>query len=158
MGVFTIYNTYDMEKNPFAIIINDHREVQKLFKEFEELGDRALKTKQDIADEIVGALTIHAAMEEKLLYPLLEAKFEKEGKKMVEEAYAEHGVAKNLIAVIKGLDPEDPQFDAQVKVLMEMVNHHIEEEEKELLPKAEREMSEEEMNILGQQMEHFKEQ
>lgn len=147
-----------MAKNPFAMIINDHREVQKLFKEFEGLGDRALKTKQDITDEIVGALTMHAEMEEMLLYPVLEKKLEKEGKRMVEEAYAEHAIVKNLMAQIKNLDPEDIKFDADVKVLMEMVNHHIEEEERELLPEAEKELSEEELNDLGQKIEAFKEQ
>ena len=142
--------------NPLTIIKNDHKKVQALFREYEDLGDQAMVTKKDIAAQIIAELTQHAEMEETILYPFLEEKYNKEGDSMVEEAIAEHAVAKNLMSELEALDPEDPQFDAKIKVLDENINHHIKEEEEELLPKAQKEIPEDELDIVGDQMLAFK--
>lgn len=142
--------------NPVEIIKRDHRAVEKMFKEYEELGDRAFETKRKIVDQIIEALTLHTEMEEVCLYPKLTDTFNKEGDKMVEEAYAEHQVAKRLLEELSVIDPQDPQFDAKVKVLSENISHHVKEEEEELLPKTEKELKEEELNAIGEQMKAFK--
>lgn len=142
--------------NPITIIKNDHKEVDALFNKYKALGDQAFKTKLDTANEMIEMLTMHAEMEEKLFYPKIQKKFNKEEDKMVEEAYTEHGVAKKLMAEIKSADVEDPQFDARVKVLTEMVTHHVKEEEDELLPQAEKELSEDELDAIGKEMEIFR--
>lgn len=142
--------------NPITLIKNDHRAVEELFEKYEGLGNQAFKTKQSLALEITAALTLHAEMEEMLFYPKLKDAFNAEDDKMVEEAYAEHSVAKDLIAEIEMMDPEDPQFDAKIKVLNENVSHHVGEEEEELLPRAEQELSEEDLEAIGEAMESFK--
>ena len=142
--------------NPITIIKKDHRKVEALFKEYKGLGDTAFKTKQDIAMEIIGLLTVHAEMEEVIFYPRLEEVFNKEGDKIVEEGIAEHGVAKTLMFEIERLSPEDPQFEAKMEVLRESVSHHVKEEEEEMLPKAEKEVNEDDMNELGEKMLAFK--
>ncbi len=75
---------------------------------------------------------------------------------MVEEAIAEHSVAKTLIIEIESLPPEDPQFDAKIKVLNEVITHHVKEEEEELLPRAEDEIDGKELERLGEEMLTFK--
>lgn len=143
--------------DPIKIIKSDHTMIEALFKKYEGLGDDAFKTKQATATEIIELLSMHAEMEEKLFYPKLEEKFNKEDEKMVEEAYTEHSVAKKLMADIESAQVDDPQFDARVKVLTEMVRHHVKEEEGELLPEAQKELTEEEQDELGKKMEDFKE-
>ncbi len=142
--------------NPIEIIKRDHREVEKMFKEYEDLGDRAFETKKKIVEQIIEALKLHTEMEETYLYPKLTDAFNKEGDKMVEEAYAEHEVAKRLLEELSVMHPEDPQFDAKVKVLNENIAHHVMEEEEELLPKTEKELKEEELDAIGEQMKAFK--
>ena len=138
------------------IIKDDHRKVEAQFKKFESYGDRAVKAKQTTALLICELLTVHAEMEEQIFYPKLLDKFKKKGDELVDEAYAEHDVAKYLIAKIKTLPPEDPQFDAKVIVLKEYIAHHVQEEEKELLPMTKKQFSKEELSEMGVEMENFK--
>ncbi len=142
--------------DPIKIIKEDHKVLEKLFKQYEQLGDGAIKTKQNLAGQICDFLKLHADMEEKIMYPKQKATFNNEGDKMVEEAYAEHEVVKGLIAAIEARDSDDLQFDAKVKVLHEVVSHHVKEEENELLPKTKREFSEKEFEKMGNEMELFK--
>ena len=142
--------------NPITIIKKDHRNVEVLFSRYEELGVQAFKTKQDLVTQIINELRVHAEMEEAIPYPAFEKQFSKEGDAMVEEAIAEHDVAKTLMTEIETLSPEDPQFDAKVKVLNEVINHHVKEEEEELLPKAQTEINADEFERLGDEMLCFK--
>lgn len=143
--------------NPIKIIKEDHRKVEDLFKKFEDSGSKAFVTKREIADKIITELTVHALMEEKIFYPAAEKAFNAEGDKMVEEAIAEHDVVKNLMNEIQNLNSEDPQFEAKVIVLKEVIEHHVKEEEEQLLPKSEKEISKENLERLGDEMVKFKE-
>lgn len=127
----------------------DHRKVKELFREFSELGDRAIKSKQRLAEQIFHELEVHTRLEEEIFYPKArEAQAELED--VVAEGYEEHHVADVLMEEIRALDPSDEAFDAKMKVLCESIHHHIEEEETELLPDAER--------ALRDQMESITEQ
>lgn len=77
--------------------------------------------------------------------------------KLIEEAYVEHEGAKNLLTDLKGLDPEEAEFNARMKVLMEQVRHHVKEEEEEILPRARKEVPEVELEAMGDEMVVFKE-
>lgn len=145
-----------MAPNPVAIIKEDHRMVEDLFAEYKTLGDTDYDQKQAIAHKISAALTKHAEMEETLAYPRFKEVMDDEEDKLVEEAYAEHEVAKHLIAELKSLSPEDPQFDAKVTVLEESIAHHVKEEEEDLLPRAERDIPEDVMEVIGTEMLAFK--
>lgn len=142
--------------NPIEIIKRDHRKVEKLFKEYEDLGDQAFATKKKKAEEIAKELKLHMEMEEKLVYPLLLEEFTKEDDKMVEEGFAEHDVAKRILEELSVTHPEDPQFDARVKVLNENIAHHVKEEEEELLPVADKNLTQEELNDMGEKLTAFK--
>ena len=147
-----------MPENAVALIKADHRQVEKLFKQFEEAGERAYKTKQRLVEEIIGHLEAHAVVEEELFYPAVEAKAAKDGKEMIHEAEEEHHVVKLLLGELKGMQPEDSHYDAKVTVLIENVRHHVEEEESELLPKAEKLLGDQAMQDLGTRMAARKQQ
>jgi hemerythrin superfamily protein len=118
-----------------AMLTADHREVEELFKQYEALGERAKASKKRIADQVCTALTLHATVEEEIFYPAVRAA-SKEAEEIVDEAVVEHAGAKDLIAQLQEMDPEDDLYDAKVKVLSEQVDHHVKEEEKEMFPKA----------------------
>jgi hemerythrin superfamily protein len=147
-----------MAKDAIALIKADHRTVERLFREFEEAGDRAYKTKQDLVEQIIRELEVHATIEEETYYPAVEAKAKKDGKELVAEAIEEHHVVKVLLGELATMSSEDEAFDAKVTVLMENVRHHIEEEEEELLPRSEEILGSDELARLGEEMAARKEQ
>ncbi|MGE5541155.1 MAG: hemerythrin domain-containing protein [Bacillota bacterium] len=142
--------------DPIELITEDHRRIQALLDEYEAYGEDAYIQKQELVDSIIDELEAHTEMEETIAYPAFREAFDTEGDKKIEEAYAEHDVAKNLIEELRGLDPQDPQFDAKLVVLRESVMHHMEEEESSLLPSAETSMSGEDMARIGEEMKAFK--
>ncbi|MFC5512759.1 hemerythrin domain-containing protein [Massilia jejuensis] len=117
------------------LLTQQHREVKDMFDRFENMTDRAKVSKKKLADEICNALIMHATIEEEIYYPATREASE-ETEDMVDEAVVEHASAKNLIAQILEMDPGDDLYDAKVKVLGELVEHHVEEEEKEMFPKT----------------------
>jgi hemerythrin superfamily protein len=118
-----------------AMLTTDHKEVKAMFKQYEGLGERAKGSKKKLADQICTALTLHATIEEEIFYPALRAASQ-EAADLLDEALVEHAGAKELIAQIEEMDPEDDLYDAKVKVLGEQIDHHVGEEEGEMFPKA----------------------
>jgi hemerythrin-like domain-containing protein len=114
-----------------AVLKNDHRELEELFKRFERAGDGALKQKRKLVDEMIVALSRHASIEEQLIYPWAREYIEQEDDQVL-EALEEHHVVKWLLWELEDLDPGDERFDAKVTVMMESVRHHVKEEESEL--------------------------
>ena len=147
-----------MAQDAVELIKSDHRKVEQLFRKFEEAGDRAYKTKQELVGQIVEELEVHATIEEEIYYPAVEAKAKKDGKELVAEAVEEHHVVKILLGELGSMSSEDEAFDAKVTVLMENVRHHVEEEESELLPQSEKTLGTDELTHLGEQMAARKQQ
>jgi hemerythrin superfamily protein len=141
--------------NAIDLLEQQHREVEELFEEFEGAGERAKKTKERLCREISDALTIHAEIEEKLFYP--ESKQE-DTEELLREAVEEHLSMKRVLADLIEGDVEDDQFDARMKVLKEQVEHHVEEEEKELFPKVRKACSKGELEDLGERMQTLAEE
>jgi hemerythrin superfamily protein len=122
----------DAPRDAVALLKQDHRTVEELFEQFEEADDDQL---QAIAERVCQLLTVHAQIEEEILYPAAKEAFEDEEElDLVNEANVEHQSAKDLIAKIEGMTPEDETFKATVKVLGEYIKHHVKEEEGELFP------------------------
>jgi hemerythrin-like domain-containing protein len=121
--------------NAIELLMEDHKKVKKLFKEFEKLGKQEdIDGKVEIANQICEELTLHTTVEEEIFYPAARAAIGDE--ELVNEAIVEHASAKDLIAQIREMSGDDEMYDAKVKVLCEYINHHVEEEEKEMFPKA----------------------
>ncbi|MGJ9419595.1 hemerythrin domain-containing protein [Massilia sp. CMS3.1] len=132
------------------LLTQQHREVAEMFERFENMTDRAKVSKKKLADEICNALIMHTTIEEEIYYPATRAASD-ETEDMIDEAVVEHASAKDLIAQIMEMDPGDDLYDAKVKVLGELVEHHVEEEEEEMFPKT-RELKLD-LKALGQEMQ-----
>ena len=119
-----------------ALLKQDHDDVRNLFAEYDELASDEAEgeERQALAEQICAMLTAHATVEEEIFYPAArEAGVETD---LLDEAEVEHASAKDLIAQIRSMSPDDDLFDAKVKVLGEYVNHHVEEEEGEMFPRC----------------------
>lgn len=137
-------------RNPDAIALlkADHRQVEAWFSQFEKAS--AASRKQQLAGRICAALTVHTMIEEEIFYP---AFIESTGDKDIHhEAIVEHAGAKQLIADIQGMSAGDDFFDAKVKVLSEMIKHHVKEEEQPGGMFAEAKTSAMDLKALGHQL------
>jgi hemerythrin superfamily protein len=115
-----------------ALLREDHRAVKKMFAEYEELekaGDKA-----GLFAKIRKELLLHARIEEEVFYPALSGIEDEDCQEILKESFEEHKVVKTLLDELAAMDASDEQFDAKVKVMAENVEHHAEEEEKELFP------------------------
>ena len=119
-----------------ALLTQDHADVKKLFKSFERLtkADAGGDEKQDVVQQICMMLTVHAQIEEEIFYPAMREGIDAQDE--LDEAEVEHASCKELIAQLEGMQPEDDLYDAKVTVLGEYVDHHVQEEEGEMFPKA----------------------
>jgi len=109
-----------------TLLTEDHRRVEEVFKQFDETGDAA------VAQQIFTELAIHTTVEDAMIYGLYSAKVDNAG---AAEARAEHQEAKDLIALLQGMDPAGDEFVATMTKLKAAVQHHVDEEEHEMFPK-----------------------
>ncbi|WP_280151642.1 hemerythrin domain-containing protein [Piscinibacter sp. XHJ-5] len=139
-----------------SLLIADHKEVKQLFKSYDALvdADGGAEEKEALAEEICAMLTVHASVEEEIFYPAARESIEEQD--LIDEAEVEHASAKDLIAQIQDMQPEEDLFDAKVKVLGEYIAHHVKEEEEELFPKVKR--SKLDLKSLGEEMSVRKQQ
>ena len=133
-------------QDAIALLKDDHRAVEKLFGDFESAkGDGR---KQTLARRICLELTVHTMIEEEVFYPACEGKVDED---LIKEAYVEHDAAKLLVAEIEaGEGNGDDFFDAKVQVLGEQIDHHVDEEEKQLFPKVRK--AEVDLEALGERL------
>lgn len=113
------------EMDAIAMLKADHRKVEEIFAAFESARSR--DKKQALAEQACLELKVHTVIEEEIFYPACKGNIEED---LLKEAYVEHDGAKQLINEIEAGGPEDDFYDAKVKVLSEMIEHHVEEEEK----------------------------
>jgi hemerythrin superfamily protein len=137
------------------LLTQDHRNVERLFKAYEQTGEGAGKQKQRLAGQIIRELSIHASIEEQFLYPTA-----RESSKSLDapvlEALEEHHLAKGTLAELEKLSTRDERFDAKMAVLIETIRHHVEEEEGDLFPRLKRLLDRAELAVLGEAMEEAK--
>jgi len=125
-------------KTPDAIELlkKDHAAVKKAFKQFEKAKYKDANAMREFVATICNDLTMHTKLEEEIFYPAVRAKIKDDG--LMNEALVEHNSAKTLIAEIEKLQGDDPMLKPSVTVLAEYVQHHVREEEREIMPKAKR--------------------
>jgi hemerythrin superfamily protein len=138
-------------EDAIALLKADHRKVEELFAAFESA--KGSKAKQRIANEVCMELIIHAQIEEEIFYPAVKDAVEEE---VYTEAHVEHDGAKVLIAEILDGNPEDEFYDASVKVLSEMIKHHVHEEEMRDGMFAQARQGDVDLEGLGEQLEQRK--
>lgn len=114
----------------------DHKRVKKAYRDFQKLDvEEDPDACKAIVDQVCMELTVHATLEEELLYPAARGVVEED---MMDEAEVEHGSVHALIDQLKGMGPEDEKYAAYFTVLCEYVMHHVKEEEGEMFPQLER--------------------
>ncbi len=140
------------QKDAIALLKADHREVEGWFAQFKRT--RSKDRKEQLAEKICDALKVHTTIEEEIFYPAFLAATDE--KDMHHEAEVEHEGARKLIAEIEAADPDDDYYDARVKVLSEMIKHHVKEEEKPGGMFAEARKSDMDLDDIGDQMKQRK--
>lgn len=132
----------------------DHEKVRGLLGQLEKSTEKGVKTREDLLSRIAEELAIHTTIEEEIFYPSFrDAVSKKEDRKLYQEALEEHHVVDLLMPEIEESDPSSEVFSAKAKVLKEIVEHHAEEEEKEMFPRARKVMDAAELRELGERME-----
>ena len=143
----------DSTMDAIKMIKDDHHRMKELLRAYADAGNDAFKVKQEIANQVFAELEVHQALEEEIFYPAVRAKADDAGKSHVAEGVEEHHVVSILIGELKVLTPEDEVFAAKFKVLSEHVEHHMKEEEDDLLPDAKKKLGHDGIEVLGEQMD-----
>lgn len=139
--------------NAIDLLMEDHKMVKRMFKEFDKNKESAeAADKEELVGEICDALELHSEIEEQIFYPAARAAIGDDD--MMNEAEVEHAAAKDLIEQLRGMDPADELYDAKVTVLGEQIDHHVEEEEKEMFAKVKK--AKLDLEALGEQMQEMK--
>jgi hemerythrin-like domain-containing protein len=140
--------------NAIQLLKEDHKKVRGLLAELESTTSRGTKKRAQLLATIATELRVHTKIEEEIFYPALRAAGEKnEDEKMYFEALEEHRAAGELVLPdLEKTAPDSEQFSGRAKVLKELVEHHADEEEKEMFPRARKLLSAAELNALGAQM------
>ena len=138
--------------NAIQLIKQDHKKVASLFQKYRKT--KGQEAKRRIADQAMDQLEVHAKIEEEIFYPA--AKREIEDGEVINEAISEHKTVKDLIEELRSMESDDTDFDEKWNELVENVQHHVQEEETELLPEVED--SEMDLAACGEEMEERKEE
>ena len=144
--------------NAITILKEDHRRLQALLTRLDDTTERGAKLREKLVADIEMEVKIHAQLEEEIFYPAYkEAARSKEDKEVFFEATEEHHVVDMVLPALKAANPKSDEFGAKAKVLKDLIDHHIEEEENEMFAKARKLLSASELNEVGEAMAARKE-
>lgn len=145
-----------MSTDAIVLLRQDHQEILKTFRDFENAGENAVKTKGRIVDRIIELLTVHTYVENEVVYPRVRELLP-DLEDDIDESYEEHHVADLLVVELASMKPDADRFDAKTTVLIENVRHHIEEEEQEWFPQVREALGRKVLQDLGADMERARE-
>ena len=137
-----------MSTDAIVLLKNDHKEIKKTFNAFKKLGDNATKEKGRLVKQMIELLTVHTYIENEVMYPRFRELLP-ELEDDVLESYEEHHVADVLVMELSTMKPTDERFTAKTTVLIENVEHHIDEEEQEWFPQVRAGLSRKSLQELG---------
>jgi hemerythrin superfamily protein len=140
-----------MPKDGIVLLKEQHKEMRKLFREFQKAGKGARANKQRLADQILEGLTVHTYLENECMYPQVRALLP-DLEEDVLESYEEHHVADVLCFDLFTMKPDDEHYNAKTTVLIESVLHHVEEEEQEWFPKVREALGRNQLQEIGERM------
>jgi len=136
-----------------TLLTRDHDQVRRLFEQFRSAQDASNgQLMRDTADKVFAELEVHTTIEEEIFYPAARGQDE-EIDETLDESLQEHHVVDVLMEEMKGIESGSDEWVAKMTVLIENVEHHAEEEEKELFPDSRKELGDERMDELGLEME-----
>jgi hemerythrin superfamily protein len=144
-----------MSTDAIVLLKEDHKEIRRLFREFEQAGENATKTKGRVVDRILEALTVHTYIENECMYPEVR-KLMPDLEDDVLESYEEHHVADILCMELAAMSPDNEHFTAKTTVLIENVIHHMDEEEQDWFPKVRAGLGRKQLQEMGAKMIEMK--
>jgi hemerythrin superfamily protein len=133
-------------------VITDHREVEEVFAEIEKGGGG---NKRDLVEHVIVELVRHSVAEEQYLYPAARRVLP-DGDKIVDHELEEHAEAEKVMKSLEDTDAEDAKFDELTRKLIDAIRHHVEDEEKDLLPKLRDACDAAELRELGEKFQNAK--
>ena len=139
------------EPNAIELLKQDHRHVEELFARFEKTSPSSRARRQQLVNQMIEALSIHAAIEEAVFYPAARREV-RDANDDVLEALEEHHVVKWTLSELDRMDPTDERYSAKVSVLMDSVRHHVSEEEKTLFPEVRKALGAARLRELGAEL------
>jgi hypothetical protein len=142
------------ENDPIVLLETDHRRFEELLERGKQTTGRALKQRTELLNALATALNVHELLEEKILYPAL--KPHPEAREIVLEGYQEHHVADLIVNELRELPRDDERWGAKFGVLKENIEHHIQEEEREMFRIARALLGRDELMALGGRMKTLK--
>ena len=142
------------ENDPIVLLETDHRRFEALLKQGEETTERGMKSRTNLLKTLIAELNVHELIEEKILYPALEP--HPQARDIVLEGFQEHHVADLLLNELDALARSDERWGAKFKVLKESIEHHIQEEERQMFRIARAVLSRDELTDLGGRMKALK--
>ena len=140
-----------MSTDAIVLLKDEHKLIRKAFRDFEHAGKDAHKTKGTIVDRIIELLTVHTYIENEVMYPKIR-KLLPDLEDDILESYEEHHVADVLVVELSAMKPTDERFTAKTTVLIENVDHHIDEEEQEWFPKVREALGRKQLQEIGAEM------
>src|SRR5829696_7836796 len=141
--------------DPIQMLLDDHQRVRDLFQQLQSDGQGG-QTEQ-VARQILMELQVHSKLEEEIFYPAFRQQGNAEDKELIAEAYDEHAEVDQMVTQLMGMGPSEAQFMPMMRKLQQDVEHHVQEEETEMLPKAREELRGQ-LDRLGQEMMQRKQQ
>jgi hemerythrin-like domain-containing protein len=142
-----------------ALLKRDHQTVRQLLKKLESSAENGRAESAALLRQIENELTVHTQIEEEIFYPAFrDAVDGKKEEKLYYEALEEHHVVDLIMPEIKNTSRNSEEFPAKAKVLKDIVEHHAEEEESEMFPKARKAMGAAALRELGQRLQERKQQ
>lgn len=141
-----------MPHDAIVLLKADHKEIRRLFRQFQAAGDKAVKKKAKIVSQIIEALTVHTYVENEVMYPEVRALLPDLDEDVL-ESYEEHHVADVLCMELSAMPADAERFDAKVTVLIENVTHHVQGEEQDWFPKVRAGLSRKQLLELGARLE-----
>ena len=142
--------------NAFTLLKADHKKVAGILEKIDATTERGVKTREELFTQLKTELDVHAQIEETIFYPAIENA--DETRDITLEAFEEHRLVKQLLGELEAMDKGDEQWTARFTVLKEQIEHHVEEEEDDMFPKAKKVLGEEEAEALGTRLEEAKTQ
>lgn len=145
--------------NAIDMLQQDHDQVRELLSQLSSTTNRAVKKRAELLQKIKKAVLVHTQIEEEVFYPAFRDSQAEESEKLFYEAKEEHRAVDELVLPdVESTETDTDEFAGRVKVLKDMIEHHAEEEEKEIFPKAKKAFSKEELEQLGERMAELKQE
>lgn len=140
--------------NAITMLKSDHATVKRLLRELAETSERAVKQRESLVAQIERELKTHAQVEEEVFYPAFKAAAQKtDAEELFYEAAEEHHVVDMVLPALKAANPKSHEFKAKAKVLKDLLEHHIKEEEQQMFSVARQLWDEEQLRELGDIMQ-----